>query len=135
MPSFRASAISESVPYMPPTAITASHERTRITLRAWSMPVTTGMCTQRLASAAIEAWQEADHGSARLGRAARRGLHDATAPAREEHGARGRDGAPDALGVPDGSCRAHAFPDHADVHARHATRGARAAPLRASPGS
>src|SRR5262244_3116461 len=49
-PIFRAMAISDSAPYMPPTAITASHERTRTTLRAWSMPVTMGMVTQRLAS-------------------------------------------------------------------------------------
>src|SRR5438105_2704824 len=30
--------------------MTASHDRTRTTLRAWSMPVTIGMVTQRLAS-------------------------------------------------------------------------------------
>ena len=49
-PILRARAISDSVPYMPPTAITAWHERTRMTLRAWSMPVITGTATQRLAS-------------------------------------------------------------------------------------
>ena len=45
LPSLSAIAISESAPYRPPTAISASHERTRMTLRAWSIPVTMGTVT------------------------------------------------------------------------------------------
>jgi nucleoside-triphosphatase THEP1 len=53
-PSLRAKAISERVPNSPPTAMTADAVRTMMTLRASPIPVTMGISTCGLASAALK---------------------------------------------------------------------------------
>ena len=52
-PSFRATAISESVPYSPDTAMTASADLTTIIFLAWLRPVVIGISINRFASSLL----------------------------------------------------------------------------------